>query len=138
MASYVTTIVESNNKESFGIFTTVGYNGFFESPSKTNKARASSINLNRFDVLRCELEAQGIDRFGSQLIAKEFLKLVQDGSYTWGEIYDKARNYNVLQSGMRFTQLYLDALNRNRATSSRLDLIGDEPIPRHVDRAIIF
>lgn len=138
MASYVTTIVESNNKESFGIFTTVGYNGFFESPAKTNKARASSINLNRFDVLRCELEAQGIDRFGSQLIAKEFLKLVQDGSYTWGEIYDKARNYNVSQSGMRFTQLYLDALNRNRATSSRLDLIGDEPIPRHVDRAIIF
>jgi len=138
MSSYVSTVVESNNKESFGIFTTTSYNGFFENPNKTNKAGVSYLNINRFDVLRCELEAQGIDRFGSQLIAKEFLKLVQDESYTWGEIYDKARNYNVSLSGMRFTQPYLDALNRNRATSSRLDLIGDEPIPRHVDRAIIF
>lgn len=138
MSSLVNTIAESNNKESFGIFTTVGYNGFFENPAKVNKANTSSLNLNRFDVLRCELQAQGIDRFGSQLIAKEFLKLIQDGSYTWGEIYNKARNYNVSQSGLSFTQLYLDALNRNRATSSRLDLIGDEPIPRHVDRAIIF
>ncbi len=133
-------VTASVTQEEFGIFKTtiVEYNGLYENALATNKASMSSINLGQFDILRCQLQSQGIDKFGSQLIAKEFLRLVKDGTFTFGEISAIADNYAVTQGGLQFTQLYLNALNAKSSSSSRLDLIGDEPIPPHVNRAIIF
>lgn len=133
-------VTASVTQEEFGIFKTtiVEYNGNFENASADNKADMTSLNLGQFDRLRCQLQAQGIDKFGSQLIAKEMLKLVKSGVFTFNEITTIASSYAVAQSGLKFTQLYLDGLNAERATSSRLDLIGDKPIPQHVDRAIIY
>lgn len=133
-------VTASVTQEEFGIFKTtiIEYNGNFENASAENKADMTSINLGQFDRLRCQLQSQGIDNFGSQLIAKEMLKLVKLGTFTFGEISNIANSYAVKQGGFKFTQLYLDALNSERATTSRLDLIGDEPIPTHVNRAIIY
>jgi hypothetical protein len=116
----------------------VAYNGLYENSIATNKTSLTSLNLNQFDSLRCEIESKGIDHFGSQLMAKEFLTLVKQGAFSYKEISTLVRNMSVEQYGLRFTQLYLDALNAQRATSSRLDLIGDQPIPKNVSRAIIF
>jgi hypothetical protein len=118
--------------------TTAGYTGFFENSNSTNVANMTSLNLDQFDRLRCELEKKGIDAFGSQLIAKEFLNLVKQGTFTFQQILALVNKIGVGQQGLRFTQLYLNALNSQRGTTSRLDLIGDEPIPENVNRAIIF
>ena len=133
-------VTASVTQEEFGIFKTtiVEYNGNFENASTENKANMSSINLGQFDRLRTQLQAQGIDKYGSQLIAKEMVKLVKNGTFTFAEITNIANSYAVSQGGFKFTQQYLNALNAERATTSRLDLIGDEPIPAHVDRAIIY
>lgn len=133
-------VTASIAQEEFGIFKTtfIEYNGNFENALAENKADMSSINLGQFDRLRCQLLSQGIDKFGSQLIAKEMLKLVKLGTFTFNEISNIANTYAVTQGGFKFTQLYLDALNSERATTSRLDLIGDETIPTHVSRAIIY
>jgi len=140
MAELNNIVTASVTQEEFGIFKTtiVEYNGNFENASAENKAGLTSINLGQFDRLRSQLQSQGIDKFGSQLIAKEMLKLVKNGTFTFGEISNIANSYAVAQGGFKFTQLYLDSLNAERATTSRLDLIGDEPIPEHVNRAIIY
>lgn len=117
---------------------TDAYNGLFENNNPSNVAGMTSLNLDQFDRLRCELEKKGIDAFGSQLVAKEFLSLVKSGTFTFNEILTLVTKMGVGQQGLRFTQLYLNALNAQRGSTSRLDLIGDEPIPENVNRAIIF
>lgn len=116
----------------------IGYNGFLENSQSTNKANMTSLNLGQFDRLRCLIEAIGIDHYGSALLAKEFIKLVNNKIFTFPEIVTIVRNMSVKQDSLRFTQLYLNALNKGRATSSRLALIGSTPIPENVARAIIF
>ena len=140
MAELNNIVTASVTQEEFGIFKTtiVEYNGNFENASASNKAGMTSLNLGQFDRLRSQLASQGIDKFGCQLIAKEMLKLVKTGTFTFNEISNIASTYAVAQGGFKFTQAYLDSLNANRATTSRLDLIGDEIIPTHVNRAIIY
>lgn len=116
----------------------VAYNGLYEKQTAKNKASLKSMNLGQFDRLRCQLESKGLDHFGSALMAKEFLALVKAGTFSFNEITTLVQNMAIGQSGLRFTQLYLDSLNSQRSTSSRLDLIGDQPIPDNVSRAIIF
>jgi hypothetical protein len=113
------------------------YNGLFENDSLTNTANLTSLNLDQFDRIRCELEAKGIDHYGSQLIAKEYLRLIKQGTFTFGKILNLITQIDANQ-GLKFTQLYLNVLNAQRTTTSQLDLIGDEPIPENVNRAIIF
>lgn len=127
-------IVENfNTKYNSFLTSTLTYNGFFETT-----VNLTSLNLGQFDRLRCELEAKGIDAYGSQLMAKEFLVLIKNNTFTFGEIEGLIRNMSINQQGLLFTQQYLDALNAERTTSSRLSLVGSAPIPENVARAIIF
>ena len=131
-------IVEADQqKNSYSTYTSP-YNGLFINGSSSNVAKMTSLNLSEFDMLRCELEAKGIDHYGSQLLAKEFLKLVKAGTFTFNDILSTIRRSGVNQEYLRFTQLYLDALNSERTSSSNLSLIGTTPIPENVARAIIF
>lgn len=113
------------------------YNGFYEATANTtNRANLKSLNLGQFDRLRCELQSAGVDRFGSEYIAKEMLAQVKAGTFTFAQAENLVKDIN--RTGLSFQQMYLDALNKQRDTTSRLDLVGDKPIPENVSRAIIF
>lgn len=133
-------LTRSVKQEEFDIFRTtiIEYNGLHQNSLSENKAGLSSMNGNQFDILRCRLQSEGVDKFGSQFIAKEMLKLVKDKKFTFSEVLYLTRSHAITAGSNKFAQRYLEALNAYRSSSSRLDLISANLTPNHIAREIVI